>query len=444
MIRHALKNSSWMMGEKFITMGVNLLVTLFLARQLGPETFGTLSYLLALVLLIGPLAALGLNALVTRELVEKPEREQEIMATAGGMRWLGALAGTALLVGWSLIDSSLADPETRMALIVLAVAYSLHAFQIVEFYFQAIVAHRYVAMMRVATILVFATLKIWAAFVTQDLTLVAGLFAAEFAVFGLGYVLIYRWKSFGFSFRSFNLNYGWELLRQSFWLILSGIAAIVYLKIDQIMLGSMVGHEEVGIYAVAVRLSEVWYFFATALVASFFPMLLKLRDSDLARYQSRLQALSDSLFGAAVLLAILITFVAHWLVNLLFGEAYAAAAIILMIHIWAGVFVFMRALVSKWLIAERLLKFSLVSQGAGAVVNIAANLVLIPLYAGTGAAVATVISYAVASYFAFWLCSATRPIASIMTQSFLHPLRGILGVWRLLIRRKSLEQKAER
>jgi len=430
MIRHALKNSSWMMGEKILTMGVNLLVTLFLARQLGPETFGTLSYLLALVLLIGPLAALGLNALVTRELVEQPGREQEIMATAGGMRWLGALAGTALLIGWGLVDASLADLQTRIALMVLAVAYSLHAFQVVEYYFQAIVAHRYVTMMRVLTILVFATLKLWAAFVTQDLTLVAGLFAAEFAVFGLGYVLIYRWKSHGFHFNGFNLNYGWQLLRQSFWLILSGIAAIVYLKIDQIMLGSMVGHEEVGIYAVAVRLSEVWYFFATALVASFFPMLLKLRDSDPVRYQSRLQKLSDSLFAAAVLLAILITFIAGWLIQLLFGSAYAASATILMIHIWAGVFVFMRALVSKWLIAERLLKFSLVSQGTGAVVNIAANFVLIPLYGGIGAAIATVVSYAFASYFAFWLAGSTRPIAVVMSKSLLLPVTLGWRYWR--------------
>ena len=53
--------------------------------------------------------------------------------------------------------------------------------------------------------------------------------------------------------------------------------AIVYLKVDQIMIGEMLGGEELGIYSVAVRMSEVWYFFPTAIIVSFFPKLLKSR-----------------------------------------------------------------------------------------------------------------------------------------------------------------------
>ena len=55
------------------------------------------------------------------------------------------------------------------------------------------------------------------------------------------------------------------------------MAAVIYLKIGQIMLEQMVRLEAVGIYSVAVRLSEVWYFFAAAVVISVFPALLKAR-----------------------------------------------------------------------------------------------------------------------------------------------------------------------
>jgi Na+-driven multidrug efflux pump len=63
----------------------------------------------------------------------------------------------------------------------------------------------------------------------------------------------------------------------------------------------------------------------------------------------------------------------------------------------------MRALLSKWLIIEHLLKYSLVTQASGAILNVLLNFLLIPAYHGVGAAFATLISYAAASYFALFL-----------------------------------------
>ena len=70
------------------------------------------------------------------------------------------------------------------------------------------------------------------------------------------------------------------------------------------------------------------------------------------------------------------TLAAPWLIDVLYGQEYTGSVPILQIHVWAGVFIFPRAAFSKWLIAERLLVFSLVTQGAGAVVNIGANMFL--------------------------------------------------------------------
>jgi O-antigen/teichoic acid export membrane protein len=187
------------------------------------------------------------------------------------------------------------------------------------------------------------------------------------------------------------------------------------------MLGQMVGREEVGIYSVAVRLSEVWYFFATAVVVSVFPSLLKQRSDNPSLYSKRLQQVCDLLFVSALVSAICVAFLSPVLIPFVFGEAYKGSAVLLSIHIWAGLFVFMRALVSKWLIAEHLLKFSLLSHGLGALVNIVGNYLLIPSFGGLGAAYATVLSYAIASYVTFWLHPTTFPIAKIMTRSLLLP-----------------------
>lgn len=410
------------MSEKVVTMFTNLLVTVWLARQLGPETFGTLSYLLAVVMLAAPLAALGLNALVTRELVENPLKETQIMATAAAMRVLGACAGFMLIAAWAVFGSGFENRAEQVALLILAVCNIANAFQLVEYFFQAKTASKYVVKMRVTVVVVFAGVKLLVAWLYASLFVMAVVFAAEFFALGIGFYLLYRsYSPPGIQWRAVDWGYASKLLRQSVWLILSGLAAAFYLKIDQVMLATMVDHEAVGVYAVAVRLSEVWYFFAEALVVSFFPMLLTAKALSSTNYYAKLQRLCDALFAAALLLALGVAWLAQPAITLLFGEAYIASAAILTIHIWAGVFVFMRALASKWLIAEGLLVFSLVSHGIGAIINFVANLLLIPYWGAEGAAVGTVISYAAASYFAFWLAPSTRPLAKVMTRSILLP-----------------------
>ena len=120
------------------------------------------------------------------------------------------------------------------------------------------------------------------------------------------------------------------------------------------------------------------------------------------------------------------------IIRYLYGSQYERAGAILTIHIWAGVFVFMRALFSKWIIMEKLLLFSLVSQGSGAVLNVVLNLLLINRFGGLGAAIATLVSYAGASYLVLFFCPRVWPVARMMTKSILLPARLLLyreSVW---------------
>lgn len=435
MIRAALKNSSWLMSEKVFTMGLNLIVTIVLARVLGPYLFGELNYVLALVAIVTPLTALGLNALVIRELVDNPERETTVMTTAAAYRLMGATLGLLGLITWALI-SDLGFDE-RLSLVIIGCTATLQAFQVVEYFFQAKVNAHYIVKMRSLVVFSAGFLKLACVFIYPSLIAIATIYALEYLAWGVGYIVLYRMKgeAKGFNLAKIDWQYGLRLLKQSFWLVLSGLAAVLYLKVDQVMLGELVSKDAVGTYAVAVRLSEVWYFFATAIAASFFSSLLKLKSADDNAYRRSLQQLCDGLFTSAVLIAVIVALLASTIVPLLFGADYAISGTILAIHIWAGVFVFMRELASKWLIAERLLKFSLVSHGAGALLNVILNLILIPKWQGEGAAVATVISYAMAGYFVFWFSAKTRLMAKIMTRSLFLPLTLWARYWGVLKKR---------
>ncbi len=402
-----------------------------LAEHLGPEIFGTLSYLLAIIALMGPIVSLGLNSIVVRELVNYPSSGIKIMSTLIALRILGAVIGSILCFIYAFYVADLSYIE-KVSLVILGGASVFNGLNGFEFWFQAKVAAKVVAKMRTLVILLFALLKVWivlADFVFFKLVIV---FAAEQVVLGFGFLLIYIRDSGKFKLSSVDLSYGISIIRQSVWLVFSGIAAIVYLKIDQVMLGEMVGREAVGIYAIAVRLSEVWYFFATAIVVSVFPSLLTVRKQNFALYSKRLQTICDLLFLSSLTCAVFVSLVSPIAISLLFGGSYDESASILAVHIWAGVFVFMRALVSKWLLSEGFLKFSLISHGVGAIFNLATNYILIPKYGAIGAAYATVLSYAIASYIVFLLHPNTFPIAKIMTRSLLLPFTFGKRYWILL------------
>jgi PST family polysaccharide transporter len=183
---------------------------------------------------------------------------------------------------------------------------------------------------------------------------------------------------------------------------------MIYMKIDQIMLGQMVGDEAVGIYSAAARISEVWYFIPTVIVASTFPAILEARKNSERQYYQRLQQLYDLMVLISFAIALPMTFLSTLLVTALFGQEFSSAGPVLAIHIWASVFVFLGVASSRWFVAESRQMLSFQRTALGAAANIILNLLLIPTQGPAGAAIATVASYAVAALFADLLQQETR------------------------------------
>lgn len=191
------------------------------------------------------------------------------------------------------------------------------------------------------------------------------------------------------------------------------------MKIDQVMLGEMVGKDAVGIYSAAVRISEVWYFIPTAIVSSATPSIYTAKDKSEELYYQRIEKLLRLLILVSIAIAVPMTFLSGTIITILFGNNYLEAGSILAIHIWASLFVFMGVATSPWFIAEGLTHLSFRRTLVGAIINVVLNLFLIPTYAGLGAAIATVISYA----FAAFLMNALHPITNKL---FIIQLKSLL------------------
>ena len=142
------------------------------------------------------------------------------------------------------------------------------------------------------------------------------------------------------------------------------------LRVDQVMLRWYKGTVDVGIYSVPPRLSEIWYFIPPAIVLSFYPKLMQLKNKNEDEYKLKLEQLLNLLFTLGFIVAIVTNIISKPFIRILYGPEYILAGSILTIHIWAGIFIFMRELFSKWLIMENLLKYSLITHGLGALINI--------------------------------------------------------------------------
>ncbi|HDT3646476.1 TPA: flippase [Klebsiella pneumoniae subsp. pneumoniae] len=418
----AFYNSLWLLSERVITILFTFTVGIFLARYLGPNDFGVYNYLISIITLLSPLTALGLNAVVVRDLVDAQREDHDdtnvILGTSCVLRFFGGLFACASLLFVDIYFNI--SQNNTLWLVLLASANIFSCFQVVDFWLQSKVNSKYSAILRLSIFITSSLVKLISIiFFSCGLKTILIIQTFEVLASGVLYVPLYKYLKGKIFNWSYNKNKAKTLMSKSWWLILSGVAEVLYLKIDQIMLGMINGYSTVATYAVAARLSEAWYFFPTIITASFFPLLILAKKESEEKYKHTLLDLSRKLFFCALIISIFITIIAHTAINILYGEAYAESATILIIHIWASLFVFMRAVLSKWLVIENMLPFSLVTHISGAIVNIILNLILIPKMGGIGSAIATVISYSISSYFSLFIFKRTRVMGWIMTKAII-------------------------
>ena len=418
----AATNAGWLIGERLLSGLLAITVTAAVARHLGPAGFGVLSFALSLVLLFATFWTLGLSGLVVRELVRDPGRHPQLLGTITGLRVAGGIVAVVAALVLTIALST--DAQTRLAVAILAVGVlTLYAFDGIDFWLQAQVRSRNAVIARSVALAISSAINIGLIIANASLMAFVVAAALEYALAGVGLLFVYvRLGGQPRSWR-FSGSLARGLLATSWPLILSGIANAINLRVDQLMLGIMQGPEAVGTYAAAARLSEVWYFVPIAIAASVFPAMVRAHAGGHSSFEEWMGRLYDLMVALALPIAIVVSLLSVPLIFLLYGDGYAASAPILAIHVWAGPFVFLGAALSRWLIAEDRLRFSLVRHGTGALVNIGLNLVLIPPLGGVGAAIATLVSYAVASFGACFLYAPVRGQAWAMARALLLPVR---------------------
>ncbi|MDB4476504.1 flippase [bacterium] len=395
-------NIGWLFFDRVLRMGVGLIVGVWIARFLGPEQFGVLSFATSFVGLFGAISGLGLQGIVVRDLVRGPEAKEDILGTAVTLQLIGGVVAYCCI----LLAIAWLRPDDSLSRVIVAVLGSMMLFRVSDvaiYWFESQVLSKYTVWVQSSCFLFFAVIKVGLIVINAPLMAFAWATTAEALIVAVLLGVIFSLRGPGLQRLRFTLVRAKAMLTDSWPLLFSGIALTVNMGIDQIMLGQIAGDEAVGIYSVAVRVSEVWYFAIAMFLASVFPYLAKqneLKTEDLPR---RWIQAYRFMFWLSLMVAVVLSVLAEPLVDLLFGAEYSGAAAILSLHVWAGVNVAVGSVWSKWLLLENELQYGLYAQLAGAILNVGFNLVLIREYGAMGAAIATLASYWLSALFAYSL-----------------------------------------
>ena len=381
-----LKNTSWLFAEKILRMTLGLFVGIWVARYLGPEQFGLFSYAQSFVALFAAFATLGLDGIVIRELIKDESQRDKLLGTAFTLKLMGGIAVLLFLAIAMFFQSS--DSLTTIFIFIIASATIFQSFNVIDFYFQSKVLSKYVVYSNVLSLLISSIIKV--VLILNEAPLIAFAWVVLFDSFilAIGFIYFYLKNELSFRMWRFNKEQAVTLLKDSWPLILSGVAISIALRIDQVMIGHYLGVTSVGYYSAGVRLAEVAVFIPMMISQSLFPKIINM---DFKLELNKLVLMIRFVFYMLVFMAVTVNIIASNVVEILYGAEYMDSYPVLNILIWTIAWTYLGVISNQLILKENNQKIILIKQVSLTLINVVLNIMLIPLYGIVGAALATLI-----------------------------------------------------
>jgi O-antigen/teichoic acid export membrane protein len=173
------------------------------------------------------------------------------------------------------------------------------------------------------------------------------------------------------------------------------VIANIYDRIDVVLLSALAGSLAVGIYAAPYRILSAIQILPFALMSALLPAISGMTGNENENDQQLCSRMTGFFYSLALFPVLVVTLLARPLVLLLLGNGFAESTPVLRILIWATIPMFVNFGLNTFLLARSHEKKFLRTTVVCAVVNIAANLILIPRFSYLAAAAVTILTEAV-------------------------------------------------
>lgn len=403
----AINNIFWLAFDKVIRLVVGLFVNVWVARYMGPEMYGHYNYIFSFVIIFSVCGALGLEGVVIRELVKCPENKNKILGSAFLLKSAGALIGMALTIAAASF-MNVKTPDWLVLVSISTLSFLFMPFEVLDYFFQSLVMSKYIVAAKNFSLIASSAVRLY--LISSGGSLMAFLLVnvIEAALTFIALIVLFskRERIAGWHFSAPLMK---TLMIDSFPLMMTYLMTLIGMKIDQLMLMEMIDEKQLGYYSAAIKLSEIWYLIPMSICSTFFPILINIKKRSISLYMKRFQMLYDFMAVTAFIIIIPVSLLSSRIIPLLYGPKYLESSMILAVHVWAVLPVFMSVVCQYYLIVEKKQKLSFYKTIISVITNVISNYILIPKYSAAGAAFSRLISEFVSTYIFDMAHPALRP-----------------------------------
>lgn len=387
-ISKVVNNSMWIILCRIIKVGLAAILAIFTARLLGAADYGVLNYASALISFVSPFVLLGYNATLVKELLT--ENDDGIVLGTAIMSSVGcSILGMVI----SVVISYAISPMDNVAIKVTAV-YSVtllfHSTELIQYWFQAKYRSKVVAIVGVIAYAIVSGYKIVLLYYQVGVYWFAFSNAMDYLIISV--VLVYIYIKEGNQPLRFSKNKFLQMTSRSYYYAISAFMVNVFTHVDNVMIKSILGNEQIGIYSVAVTCAGMFTFVFVAIIEAMRPYILEGKKINENIFEQRLKILYSVLVYSGMFCGIGITIGAKLIIQLLYGVIYRDSATVLKVLIWNTVLSCIGGAKDIWILAEQKQKYLLSLNAIGVICNIILNVIMIPTFGIIGAAISTVIT----------------------------------------------------
>jgi len=377
---------------------------MFIARYLGAEAFGRLSYILSFVALFLFATDFGISGLLVREVAgESQEKHTRYINNIATLKFF--LSAAAYLI---MLLTTLALKEKREFLILTAMfglAMVIDSYTtFLKSIFQVFERMKYDSI----SIIFEGVLKLCLIVVVIKCVPVDILFISQIFLFVSIFTLLFTLVLIRTRFAYIKLDFDFKLWQKLF---IGGIPftflmffQVINFKIGTIMLSRMVNNIVTGWFGVAARVAESVLIIPITFTVAIFPAASRLSKNSRTELVLIFKSSFKLLILTSFLIAIVLFLGADFYIPLFFGPEFAKAASAVKILGFVVIPMFLRFFLDSFILTLNKVRILFFSYIGCTLLNIFANLILIPKFSFLGACLGIMLSETViVIIYLFWL-----------------------------------------
>jgi len=389
MLNRFINNTVWQVAGKVFQMLVGLFVYAWIARYLGPDELGSLSYTLSYITFFTSIANLGINNVIIKELVDNRNNEGLVLGSSLVLRLLSSTLSWITVV---ILAYFITQGNETLIIITLLQGLSLifQQFELIRYWYNSHLNSKVATLVITAAYLLLTIYRIIILLLKGDIYLFA--FATAFEQISLALLLYLSYRKYSDQKLKFSKQVAIDILRKSHHFIYAGLIMTMFNQMDKIMLGLLKTTKEVGYYTIALGINSMWSFVITAIISSAEPIIMTSFNENKEKYEKLIKRLYASIFYFSILAGIAITILSKYIIIILYGSKYLPSVDILKLTSWIVVFTQLNIARGIWIVCEKKEKYLTYMLVIGAFMNVILNYFLIKEFGAMGAAIATILT----------------------------------------------------